>query len=192
MSTAWGIVASLIPTTIDLPCARICSCVHRVSVVFGGRSLNPPAFVAGIVSKHPWKCGNPVRIGDGSATVSGHKPPGRKTATGPKGLGRRGRGIRPGVRISRQGCSSRSGSTRILTGFAAQRRMRPAGHAVRALVRECHAPSFSVGRGGRRIVFFGAVHSAPDAAPFALVPVSRPTALPPETSGGLPLDRDPS
>jgi hypothetical protein len=167
MSTAGGIAASLIPTTTDLPNAPIClcACVHRVSVVFGGRSLSPPASVAGIVSKHPWKCGNPVRIGDGSATVSGHKPPGRKTATGPKGLGRRGRGIRPGVRISRQGCSSRSGSTRILAGFAAQRRMRPAGHAVRALVRECHAPSFSVGRGGRRIVFFGAVLRLPTLRP---------------------------
>jgi hypothetical protein len=139
----------------DFPRSRLSACLPGSPVVFEGRSLNPPAFIAGIVSKHSWKCGNPVRFGDGSATVSGHKPPGRKTATGPEGLGRRGRGIRPGVRISRHGCSSRPGSARILAGFAAQRRMRPAGHAVRALVRECHAPSFSVGRGGRRFVFFG-------------------------------------
>jgi len=39
------------------------------------RSLKRFALVAKHRFKHCRKCGNPVRIGDGSATVSGYKPP---------------------------------------------------------------------------------------------------------------------
>ena len=63
----------------------------------------------GTQSNHRWKCGNAVGIGDGCATVSGNKPPGRTRQPLDERLGRRGRGSRPGVRISRQRCSSGSG-----------------------------------------------------------------------------------
>ena len=47
-----------------------------------------------------------MRIGDGCATVSGNKPPSRTRQSLDASLGRRGRGSKPVVRISRQRCSS--------------------------------------------------------------------------------------
>ena len=61
------------------------------------------------IPKHLWKCRNAVRIGDGCATVSGNRPPGRTRQSLDASLGRRGRGSKPVVRILRQRCSSGCG-----------------------------------------------------------------------------------
>ena len=111
------------------------------------RSLDPSRRPPRQRLKHRRKCGNPVRTGDGSATVSGHRPPSRKAATGHTS-GKAGARSRPGARTSRRRCSSGRrplGADR----FAAKRRMRPAGSLVRepGLV-DAHTPSFSVRAGG--------------------------------------------
>ena len=111
------------------------------------RSLDPLRRLPRQRLKHRRKCGNPVRTGDGSATVSGHRPPSRKAATG-QTSGKAGARSRPGVRTSRRRCSS---GRRPFGGdrFAAKRRMRPAGSLVREPVLvDAHTPSFSVRAGG--------------------------------------------
>src|SRR5262245_1830702 len=65
--------------------------------------------------------GNPVRFGDGSATVTGNRPP---TATGRRTLGRRGRGSKPGVRRPVSRCS------RVRTTSPRKRRLGPGAPAV--------------------------------------------------------------
>ena len=105
----------------------------------------------GTVSKHRRKCGNPVRTGDGSATVSGHRPPSRKAATGHKS-GKAGARSTPGVRTSRRGCSSGRGhQPRPLRRPAKDEASRSA--CPRTGLVDAHTPSFSGRAGGKAFSF---------------------------------------
>src|SRR5258706_12889388 len=57
-------------------------------------------------SEHSRASGNPVKIGDGYATVTGYKLP--KPLVPPSGIGKAGARFKPRVRISVWLCSSRS------------------------------------------------------------------------------------
>jgi hypothetical protein len=66
--------------------------------------------------------GNPVRIGDGCATVTGYEFP-NATASSTERDGKAGARLTPEVRISAGMCSS--GSRETAVNFSAKRRMRP-------------------------------------------------------------------
>jgi len=118
---------------IRLACAgawAIPSLVVPIQQFFENRRVLPPSPLA--------SAGNPVKTGDGCATVTGYKLPSPLASL----LGRRERGSRPGVRIS--ACQRSSGYHRVPTS-PSKRRMRPA--PSNRLSSGIEMPSFSILRG---------------------------------------------